>query len=119
MCGLLYRDISLAVFDHDVDVREDTTPKPLFVRNSIFRIANREGLEAVLDRVAAKLPGTSGSNPPGPAMHDSTEESVTAALRSTSARPKPRQPPRKPVTRKVGIAKEPLHPPVEAVDQIA
>ena len=63
MCGLLHRDITLAIFDHDVDESEEPIQKPTFVRNSIFKLVNREGLEGVLTRVAAALPV---SNPHSP-----------------------------------------------------
>ena len=45
LCGLLHRDITLAVFDHDADPADDVIAKPDFVRNSIFRLVNRDGLE--------------------------------------------------------------------------
>ena len=90
LCGLIHRDITNAVFDHDVDEDEEPAPKPLFVRNSIFKLANRDGLEEVLKRIESSIPRvvvhpqpTTSVTPPV-----DCEESVTAALRP--ARPKPK-----------------------------
>lgn len=105
MCGLLYRDITLAVFDHDVDVNQDTVDKPAFVRSSIFKLANREGLEAVFDRVAALLPD-GNTNSAIPIASPPTDQSISTALRTTGAKPKPRQPPRKPRARVVSPRKQ-------------
>ena len=101
LCGLLYRDITLAVFDHDADEGEECTTKPLFVRNSILKLPNRDGLEDVFRRVAASIPVQASLNPDHTAAivpaDTPPNESITAALRPVTVRPKPkpRQPPRK------------------------
>lgn len=94
LCGLLHRDITAAVFDHDVDDNEEPSPKPSFIRTSIFKLANRDGLEELLKRIAASIPQPAQQVPPIPTLEPtSCDESVTAALRPPQ--PKPRQPPRK------------------------